>query len=165
MVHNDTSYFADAVRTLVVPVSTLSKNLYLRSHLDDFMKVLRTHTGVRCELQEKSVAAITTSDVLLVPFYGATQQSYSFEKTKKDADIKGKCVLNDAIKVKVHVYSLEIPVGLAELTLTQSHLPRENAAQFSAAVAVFTVPILVPCGTHYCWVDRGGVDLKLAQGL
>ena len=41
----------------------------------------------------------------------------------------------------------------------------ENAAQFSAAVAMHTVPIFVPPGTRYCWVDRGCVDTKLAQGF
>ena len=34
---------------------------------------------------------------------------------------------------------------------------------FSAAVAINTGPI--PPGTHYCWVDRAGVDSKLAQGF
>ena len=48
-----------------------------------------------------------------------------------------------------------------ELALSLSHLPGENAAQFSAAVAIRTVLIFVPPGTHYCWVYRGGVDSKL----
>ena len=52
-----------------------------------------------------------------------------------------------------------------ELTLSQSHLLGENAAQFSAPVAIRTVPIFVPPSTQYCWVDRGGVDSKLAQGF
>ena len=37
-----------------------------------------------------------------------------------------------------------------ELTLLQSHLPGENAVQYSAAV-----PIFIPPGTHYSMVDRG----------
>ena len=45
------------------------------------------------------------------------------------------------------------------------YLSSENAAQFSAAVAILSVPIFIPPGTHYWWVDRGGVDLKLAQGF
>ena len=50
-------------------------------------------------------------------------------------------------------------------SLLQSNLPGENAAQVSAAVAIHTVPISIPPGTHYCWVDRDGVDSKLAQGF
>ena len=80
------------------------------------------------------------------------------------------------VKVKVYVYSPDIPVNrfsglyiiypqVLELTLSQSHLPGEHAAQFSAAVAIRTVPSFVPPGTHYCWVDRGGVASKLAQGF
>ena len=51
-----------------------------------------------------------------------------------------------------------------ELNLFQ-YFPGENAAQFSAARAIHTVPIFVPPGIHYCWVDRGGADSKLAQGF
>ena len=41
-----------------------------------------------------------------------------------------------------------------ELTLLQSHLPGENAAQFSVAEAIHTVPIVAPPGTHYCgWTE------------
>ena len=49
------------------------------------------------------------------------------------------------------IYSPDIPEGssdftinypqILELTLSQSHLPGEDAAQFSAAVAIHTVPI------------------------
>ena len=49
--------------------------------------------------------------------------------------------------------------------ISQSHLPGENAAQVSAAVTIHTKQIFVLPGTHYCWVDRGGVDSKLAQGF
>ena len=52
-----------------------------------------------------------------------------------------------------------------ELTFTQSHLPGEKAAQFAAAVAIHSVSIFIPPGTHYCWVDRGSVDFELAQGF
>ena len=71
------------------------------------------------------------------------------------------------IKVKVYVYSPDIPGSLVNftlftpgigITLSQSLLPGENAAQCSAAVAIRTVPLFVPPGTHCCWVDRGGVD-------
>ena len=74
----------------------------------------------------------------------------------------------------MHVYSPDIPVSSADFTLItpkywnslfQSHLPGQNAAQFSAAVANRTVLNLVPPGTHYCWVDRGGMDSKLVQGF
>ena len=67
-----------------------------------------------------------------------------------------------------------LPVGSADFTLislrywnslVQSHLPRENAVQFSAAVAIHTVPIFFPPGTHYWRVDRGSVDSKLVQGF
>ena len=54
---------------------------------------------------------------------------------------------------------------LLELTLSQSHLPGENTTQFSAAVAIRIVPIVVPSGTHYCWVDRRNVDSELAQAF
>ena len=77
------------------------------------------------------------------------------------------------VKVKVYVYSPDIPAcrfsGLyinypqvLELKLSQSHLPGlgENAAKVSVAVLIF-----VPPGTHFCWVDRAGVDSKLAQSL
>ena len=52
-----------------------------------------------------------------------------------------------------------------ELTLSQSYLFGENAAQFSAATAIHTVLIFGPPGTHYCWVDRGGVDSRHAQSF
>ena len=60
----------------------------------------------------------------------------------------------------MYVYSPDISVNSS-----QCHIPRDNAAQFSAAVAICTIPIFVPPGTHYCRVDRGGVDSKLAQGF
>ena len=44
---------------------------------------------------------------------------------------------------------------------SQFHLPVENAAQFSAAVAIHTVPLFVLPGTHHCWVDSVGVESKL----
>ena len=54
---------------------------------------------------------------------------------------------------------------ILELALSQSHLPGENAVQFYAGVALRTVPIFVPPGTHYCRVTRGGVDLKACPRL
>ena len=76
----------------------------------------------------------------------------------------------------MYVYSLDIPVNrfsglyiiyphVLELALSQSHLHGENVAQFSAAVAIHTVPIFFPPDTHYCWEDGGSVDSKLAQGF
>ena len=75
----------------------------------------------------------------------------------------------------MYVYSPDIPSRfrrhyihypqVSELTLSQSHLAGENAAQFSTAVAIHTVPIFVPSGTHYCWMDRGSVDSKFTQGF
>ena len=35
--------------------------------------------------------------------------------------------------------------------------------RISAAEAIHTLTILVPPGTHHCWVDRGGADSNLAQ--
>ena len=68
------------------------------------------------------------------------------------------------------VYIVEIsPVGSADFTLItrrhwnstcQCHLP---GAQFSAAVAIFILLIFVPPGTHYCWMDTGGMDSQLLQ--
>ena len=52
-----------------------------------------------------------------------------------------------------------------ELALSQSHLSRENATQFSRAVVIHTLLIFVPPGTHYWRVDRGGMDSKFAQGF
>ena len=49
------------------------------------------------------------------------------------------------------------PVGAAdlqELTLSQSHPLGEEAVLFP--VATHTVPIFVPPGTHYFWVEKGG---------
>ena len=54
------------------------------------------------------------------------------------------------------------------ISLVQSHLPGENATQFSVSVAMHTVPIVSSTnGTHYCWVDRarGHVNSKLVQGF
>ena len=56
-----------------------------------------------------------------------------------------------------------LPPGIR--THFQSQLPRENAAQFSAAAAIHTVLNFVPLGTHYCWVDSDSVDSKLSQGI
>ena len=58
----------------------------------------------------------------------------------------------EKVKVKMCIYSPDIPVNMfsglyiiypqvLELALSQSHLPREYAAQFSAAVAIRMVPI------------------------
>ena len=59
----------------------------------------------------------------------------------------------EIIKVKVYIYSTDIPSRFSrfyinypqvlELTLSQSHLPGENASQFSSAVALYTVPMLI----------------------
>ena len=74
----------------------------------------------------------------------------------------------------MYVYNPDIPrfsgfyinlPKVLELNRSPFHLPGENAAQFSAVVAIHTVPIFVPPGTHYRWVGRGGVDLKFAQGF
>ena len=43
--------------------------------------------------------------------------------------------------------------------------PWGECIAFSAAIAIHTLPIFVPPGTHYSWVDRGGVNSKLPQGL
>ena len=75
--------------------------------------------------------------------------------------------------LKVYIYSNISPVGSVDFTsfspfwnsFFQSHLPREKAAKYSAAVDNHTVPIFVPTGTHYCWVYRAGVYSKLAQGF
>ena len=40
---------------------------------------------------------------------------------------------------------------------------REESRAFSVAEAFHTVPIFVSTGSLYCWVDRGGVDLNIAQ--
>ena len=78
------------------------------------------------------------------------------------------------LKVKVYVYGPDIPsrfsglhinyVQVLELTLSQSHLLGE-CATISAAVEMQTVPIFILPSTHYCWVDRGDVYSKLAQGF
>ena len=34
---------------------------------------------------------------------------------------------------------------------------------FAAAEAIHKVPIFIPLGTHYCWVDTGSADSMLAQ--
>ena len=71
------------------------------------------------------------------------------------------------------MYSPDIPVGSADFTLiipgngTHSYTvsyPWEECSAFSAAVAIRTVLIFIPPGTHYCWVDRGG-ESKLAQSF
>ena len=49
--------------------------------------------------------------------------------------------------------------------ISQFHLLGENAEQYSAAVAIRVVPIIVPPGTYCCWVDRGGMDSEFAQGF
>ena len=52
-------------------------------------------------------------------------------------------------------------VGLLELTLSQSHLSGENAAQFYADVAIHTVPNIVPHCTYY----TGWTEAVWIQGL
>ena len=39
-------------------------------------------------------------------------------------------------------------------TLSQSHISEENAAQFSSAEAIPILPLFVPPGTHYCWMQH-----------
>ena len=70
------------------------------------------------------------------------------------------------LKVKVYVYSPDIPSRLSGLSINYPqllHLPGMNVAQFSATVVIHTVSIFVPPGTHYCWVDSGGEDSKLVH--
>ena len=40
-------------------------------------------------------------------------------------------------------------IQVLKLTLSQSHLPEENADQFFAAEAIHTMSIFVPPGAHY----------------
>ena len=54
-----------------------------------------------------------------------------------------------------------LPPGIGTHSFTVSSSWEEYSA-FSAAEAIHTVAIFVPPGTHYCWVDRGGVDSKFA---
>ena len=73
------------------------------------------------------------------------------------------------------VYNPDIPVGSADFTssttrywnlishsLTSLVRMQHN---FSAAVAIRTVPILTPPGALYCWVDNGDVDSMLTPGF
>ena len=79
------------------------------------------------------------------------------------------------VKVKVYVYSSDVPNTISrlyisypqvlELALWQSHLPGDDAAQFTAAGPIYIAPIFVPPSTHCCRVDRGDVDMKLAQSF
>ena len=110
------------------------------------------------------------------------------------------------VKLKVYIYSPDIPVGSADFPLittrywnslfhslnslrlspakhslnsaeswhkkhqsnsSQSHLPGENVENFCLQLGPFahTIPIFVPPGTHYCWVEKGSVDSKLVLGL
>ena len=74
------------------------------------------------------------------------------------------------VNVNVHVYSPDIPVGSADCTIytpgigthsftVSSPLGRiqhlSTLQQYIANSLQFS--FLVPPGTHYCWVDRGGV--------
>jgi hypothetical protein len=55
-----------------------------------------------------------------------------------------------------------------EITLSKSHLRGKNYAVntlFPAVEAIHMVKLFVPPGTHYCWVARGDVYSKLAQGF
>ena len=78
-------------------------------------------------------------------------------------------------KLKMFIYSPNIPsrfCGLyinyphiLELTLSQSHLPGENAALFLQLKPFTQYQFLIPPGTNYCWVDRLDVGSKLAQSF
>ena len=75
----------------------------------------------------------------------------------------------------MYVFKVQIsPVGTADLvlftprywnSLFHSLISLARMQLIFCSVAIHTVPIFVPPGTHYCWVDRGSVDSKLAQGL
>ena len=52
-----------------------------------------------------------------------------------------------------------------EHTLSQFHLPGENASQYVSAIVIHTMQTFIAPGTHYWDVDRGAVDSKLAQGV
>ena len=68
----------------------------------------------------------------------------------------------------MYVYNPDIPIyrfsglyinspqGIG--TLVDSLISLGRMQRISAAVAIHTVPIYIPPGTHYCWVDRGGAD-------
>ena len=75
------------------------------------------------------------------------------------------------VKVKVKK-GVPISKGSSQFTLITSRYwnsishclisPSGECSAFSATVVIYTVPIFVPLGTHYCWVGRHGVDSKLA---
>ena len=74
------------------------------------------------------------------------------------------------VKVKVRVYNPDILVGSTDFTSIAPiywnlRFHSINIRKCFASVAIHTVLIFVPLGTHYCRVDRGGVDSKLAQGF
>ena len=85
--------------------------------------------------------------------------------------IKGNSV---SLKVKVLIYSPDIPDSSADFTL---YLPRywnslcnglislRRMQSFAAANAIHTFSVFVPPGTHYCWVVRGNVDSNLVHGF
>ena len=85
-----------------------------------------------------SVYCLSSSERIPVLFSGTMQcLQFLFSRPK--------------LAIKLAIYSPDIPEGssdlyinypqVLELTLSQSHLNGENAAQFSAAVAIHTVPI------------------------
>ena len=63
---------------------------------------------------------------------------------------------------KIFVSFKKYSKGMGTHSFTVSS-PWGECRQFSAAEAIHT--IFRPPGTHFCWVDRGSVDSKLAQGL
>ena len=96
---------------------------------------------------------------------------------KFSSNILDRYYTNKGKKV-AHVYSPDILIGSSdftlitprylELTLSVSIISLERIQRnyrVYAAVTIHTVPIFVLSGTHYCWVDIGGVDSKLAQGF
>ena len=77
------------------------------------------------------------------------------------------------VKAKAYIYSPDIPICTTDLTsITPRYCnsftvssPLAEYSAFSAAEAIHTVSIFILLGTHHCWVDRDGVDLKLAHGF
>ena len=74
----------------------------------------------------------------------------------------------------MYVYRPDIHGSSADFTLitprclnslSQSHLPGEDAADFLQLKPFTQHQIFVPPGTHYCWVDEGDVDSKLIRGF
>ena len=74
-----------------------------------------------------------------------------------------RCLFIIYISQKAQRILHKVPPAIRTLSLSQSHIHGEKALHFLQLKPFTQYQSVIPPSTHYCWVDWGGVNSKLAQ--